>query len=166
MITGLRRKENSVRKTILTFVGLGPLCGFLVTALFYLIVIFGAWWQQGMLPQKSEMSMMIIFLLFAVVYAYILGGAAALTSGLIAAFLMTRIGGTPLWIGPVSGLLSILTSLLLIVFWAPELLQREHALVLLGFGLLHLIAATSCWIVVRRSLARHQLAAPAADRRT
>lgn len=144
--------EVPVWKTILIFVGLGPLFGYLFVILVYVSAIMASWGtlQQHAQPLKPEAVVAIGFLFFGALYAYVLGGAAALTAGLVAAFLMTKTGRKPFWIGPISGLASLLTSLVLIVFLAPFMVLLESIPFLLGAGALHVIAATLCWIVVRR----------------
>jgi hypothetical protein len=156
--------ERPIGKVVWIFASLGPPFGYLVLVLLYAVVLLNAWLEPRSYVVKPDIVVIVGFLLFGVAYSYVLGGAAALTAGIVAAFLMTRTGRTPFWIGPVSGLVSLLTSFVLIVLFMPFMIRPESTPAAIGGSALHVIAATLCWIVVRRSLARQQVATPAADR--
>ena len=81
--------------------------------------------------------------------AYILGGPVALTAGFLATCGTIFPKRQPFWIGPLGGLLSLKMSHLLGFLPGAKSKSDLGLLALLIFS--HFLAATVCWMVVRRT---------------
>lgn len=120
-------------KTILIFVCLGPPVGFAV------FIALGQMQLGKSIPLGASTEYFFAFLSIA----YIIGMPYLVSAGFAAASIAAILKAQPLWIGPLSGFLSI--GLHHILPRSKVFFDKNMSMVLL----IHILSATVCWIVVK-----------------
>ena len=138
--------------TVLTFLALGPLLGAIVLVLLLTAVPGLALPSPENTGLGTTIAVSLGVALFAVPFAYILGGLQALFCGVVLAAYGWMKGRPPLWIGLISCLLAYAVSYSIDIF-GTFADTNNIALVMV---ITHLVPAILCWLLVRTYWRAHE----------
>lgn len=138
---------------IVVFVAVGPIIGLLVFA-------FGFGAGIALSGKEGGAAVALFLLLYGWLFAHYFGALWALLAGLAATILAATTRRTSLWIGPVSGAVSLAGAAVAGQASFPSPPSPPEGAVFDGFDynllllitLVHVISATLCWAMTRRLL--------------
>lgn len=145
MQTERPRPWGSAIATVLTFLILGPPLGAAVLILLLTAVPGLALPSSEFAGLGTTVAVSLGVMLFALPFAYILGGLQALFCGVVLAVYGWLKGRPPLWIGLIASLLAFTVSYSVDIF--GTFADSNHMALVLVIA--HLMPTIFCWLIVK-----------------